>query len=328
MAEFPPGPTMGSMPMTDKPKRWYGRELRGDDIPTAKTPRIPYVVKPLLIKGESLLIHGPQQCGKSTLTWNMARAIGAGDRFLGLETAKGNVLYIETDVQQETALPRLQGLGAMPGVTFHFMPGAINLLNPHPAMLETLQWYQRNLEPSVVIFNTLRKIYSGDSKDDEIPTKVMEAVRHIFPGASQVFNHHDVKRRFGDKGQEVGSQEEAFAGSKAWLNDIGCALHILPEPEPVGEEPRASRMWHNKNQAGKCLPPIKLFLPDGSNISVEWPGSWIEERLREGFIWAVKAGQPASEFDAWMAATWGGAATRYRDMRSKIGLNFPKGLAK
>ncbi len=320
---------MGSMHTIDKPKRWYGRELRGVDIPTAKTPKIPYVIKPLLIKGESLLIHGPQQCGKSTLTWNMARAIGAGQNFLGLDTMKGQVLYVEADVQQETALPRLQVLGEMEGVTFHFLPGSCNLLAPHPALLETLQWYQKTLQPDVVIFNTLRKIYSGDSKDDEVPGKLMSAVRHIFPGAAQVYNHHDVKRRFGDRGELLGSQEESFAGSKAWINDIGGSLHILPEPDIADEgAPKSSRLFHNKNQAGRCLPPFKILLPDGSNVTPEWPSSWIDERCREAFGWALKAGQGAAEFDSYMASRWGGPPTRYRDLRGRMRLFFPKGAAK
>lgn len=309
-----------------RPKKLYGQELRGLDIPTASVPKVPYVVQPLLIKGESLLIHGPQQCGKSTLSWNLARCIGTGQRFYGLEVEQGSVLYIETDVKMATALPRLKRIGAMPGVTFHFAP-TINLLNPHPALVETFQYYQREVQPSVVIFNTLRKIYSGDSKDDETPKKLLDAVQHFFPQASSVFNHHDVKKKFSEKGQEVGAQEEGFAGSKAWLNDIGGSIHILPEAEVDGE-PKRSRVFHNKNQAGLTLPPFHIVLQDGGNMMIDWPASYVQEQLNLQFPHALRVGQGAAEFDAWMAETWGGVSTRYRDMRSKMGLHFPKGGVK
>lgn len=317
---------MEGMSVILKPKRWYGREVDGVDIPTLKLPAAPYIVKPLLLRGESLLIHGPQQCGKSTFTWNMAKAIGAGEKFLGLDTTKGQVLYLETDVQLETALPRLQTLGAMPGVTFHFLP-TCNLLAPHPALLETLQYYQRALKPDVVVINTLRKSYSGDSKDDEIPTKVLGALRGYFPQAAFCLNHHDTKRKFTDKGLEVGAQEEAFAGSKAWLNDIASSIHILPE-QTDDDGPAVSRVLHNKNQAGLTLKPFKILLPDGGNLGVEWPGSYLEARVKAEFPAALAAGEAGAEFDARMAKELGGPWTRYRDLRAKLGLSFPKVRAK
>lgn len=308
------------------PKKWYGRGVSGVDIPTHKITVTPYIIKPLLIRGETLLIHGPQQCGKSTFSWNMAKAIGAGDKFLGLDTIRGSVLYLEMDVQLETALPRLQVIGAMPGVTFHFLP-TCNLLAPHPALVETLRHYQVEVKPDVVIVNTLRKAYSGDSKDDEIPQKVIQAVKAFFPQAAAVFNHHDTKRKWTDKGLEVGAQEESFAGSKAWLNDIASSVHILPE-QTDEDGPAISRVLHNKNQAGLTLKPFKIILPDGGNLGVEWPSSFMDARIKGAFPDALKAGESGMDFDARLATELRCPSTRIRDHRQKMGLLFPKGAAK
>lgn len=206
----------------------------------------PFLVEPFIPRGGVVLLHGKYSTGKSPLTWELARCVGAGVPWLGHRVVQARVLYIEFDTPKILMKQRLAGTPAAPDVWWAFLPAYSS-----PGVLAGGQM----VSPELVIVNTLRKCYFGSDIDSQTPSRVYSLYQTCFPNAALVFVHHDRKdyRGAGAPGRE----DEDFAGSQAWINDAQVALHVRRLNDT------AYRVKHTKSQVSALQPPFDFRLTHG-----------------------------------------------------------------
>jgi hypothetical protein len=109
-------------------------------------------------------------------------------------------------------------------LTFH-SERPFNILAAPSDVMDRLHTLQQDLNPSFVIVDTLRKCYSGDEKDGDLPKSVYALWEFLFPNAFILFVHHDKKSQLVE-GREIVGGDESFSGHQAWINDVVVAYHL------------------------------------------------------------------------------------------------------
>lgn len=235
-------------------------------------PEQPFTVDPIIPRPGITLLHGKTGRGKTPFTWELARCGATGTSFFGMSTTAGHVLYIEVDTPMAAVRARMEPVPTAPDVHFIFSrpfdilsPTHVGTVVLRKALLQVPQ------PPTLVIVNTLRKVYFGEEKDGAIPSQVYDKLLEWFPGAAVVVVHHDKKDQIVRKGDKAADSREAFSGHQAWLNDAQSSLHLcLREPEQDDDETVLRlALRHTKNQVGPQRPQLNLRLDDGWRWSVD-----------------------------------------------------------
>lgn len=278
-----------------------------DDLLAEPREAVPFLVDPYIPRGGNILFYGKTSIGKSPLTWELARCVGAGTPFFGHQTQKGRVLYLEVDTPKMLVRERLRDAGLLTAenVTWAFA-GAFNILNSKDPAVAGLKAAQAAIAPDLVIINTLRKVYAGDDINSDVPKRVYREFAAIFPQAARNFVHHERKTKGGLDDAQIDERED-FAGSAAWLNDAQVGLQLLGDPKPkdaaAGE--LYVRLAHGKSQVSERLKPIHLILRDGAH----WTVHQDEERARLVSIWHKTDGSNEAKRKAIMSETGMSRAT-------------------
>lgn len=72
---------------------------------------LPWLTDGLMILGGLGILAGPSKAGKSTITRQLAQAVANGGEWLGRKTAKGTVLYLALEEQEQMLAYQLKKLG-------------------------------------------------------------------------------------------------------------------------------------------------------------------------------------------------------------------------
>jgi len=177
------------------------RILTGDEYLALPRSRQRFLIEPLLPESGALLVYGAPKTGKSYAVLQMLTCLASGIPWLGFPThpANGPIVYIQLDTPRGTWLSRVDKLVKA--------GHPVNLL--HQADRETLETFPFDIldpshfhllkstldtiNPSVVVFDTLRECHSGESNDDTSMRNVVgELVKATFPSAL-ILVHHDRK---------------------------------------------------------------------------------------------------------------------------------------
>ena len=212
-----------------------------------------FAIKPYVPTGGVTLLYGKTRIGKSPLTWEMARCVAAGEPFFGYPVSKGRVLYLDLDTSPALVQQRLGLIDTPPDNFYIDFPGVRNIF--HATTQDHLKGLQTEVQPILVILNTLRKLYSGDEKDASLPSRIYSLLQGIFGPAGIVVVHHD--RKSPTEKDASGDPDEAFSGHMAWLNDCQVGLHLVPAGGPV---PGLLRLYHSKSQVSAQEKPLTLQL--------------------------------------------------------------------
>ena len=202
--------------------------------------QVEWVIKPLLPKGGTVFFHGGTSVGKSPFTWALATSVSEGIPFCGYPVnTPGVVLYIELDTPANLIHPRLRLLKVQPGAMWlecHYgRPIDICGLGDDSKLGERFRRLNEELNPVLVVVNTLRKAHTEDDKDSSTPSRVYGAWREYFPHACHLFAHHDRKTPT-DKKANI-NEDQMFSGSQHWADDATTALHIKRMKAGVGHDP-------------------------------------------------------------------------------------------
>ena len=220
---------------------------------------IPFLIEPYIPEGGIILLYGKTRLGKSPLTWEIARCVGSGEPFFDRPVNPGTVLYLELDASRRLVQPRLELLTPSANVWFEFLSPCHIVSSP---LQLNLRMWQAELEPKLVIVNTLRGIHQGEERDASLPLRIYQTFQAIFKGAAILFVHHD-KKSSGIPG-DTSDPDEAFSGHMAWLNHCQTGLHLRRQG---GKEAGLLRLEHTKSQVSQEAPPITLQLDaDGSHL--------------------------------------------------------------
>ena len=221
----------------------------------------PFLVKPYVPREGIVLLHGKYSTGKSPLTWELARCVGEGLSFFGHETAQGRVVYIDVDTPRSLIKSRIQGIPAAHNVWWAF-PGAFP---PSNVLVE----YANYVNPNLVIINTLRKVHQGTDIESSSASAVYGRFQRLFPAAALLFVHHD--RKDSTHPNAKVNDDEAFAGTMAWINDAQSAVHI-------SRHGAAFAVKHTKSQVSELAPSFTFQLDAAGHVV-----ALLKERL--GTFW-------------------------------------------
>lgn len=185
-----------------------------------------FLVEPVMLRGGIVLVHGKRGIGKSHFALTVAACIGERGALFGRYPTHdiGPVVYVQADVPPwltQQRVRRAQKIYKLGNIHFFFPTffNIVTLTESHPLVQEI-----RELNPSLVIWDTLRKIHRGSSNEDDIPSLIYGTARNLFQEATHMFVHHD-KKTIAE--QEKLDEEEEFRGSGAWIDDAHTGLHLV-----------------------------------------------------------------------------------------------------
>lgn len=185
-----------------------------------------FLVEPIILRGGINLLHGKRGIGKSHFAMTLAACISEQGALFGKYPTHplGPVVYVQADVPPwltQGRLRRAQTIYPFKNVLFYF-PTSFNLaaMNHQTPLVQEVQSHN----PSLVIWDTLRKIHRGNSNDDDVPSMIYGLARDLFPKAAHLFIHHD-KKTIVDQDQL--DKEEEFRGSGAWIDDAHTGMHLV-----------------------------------------------------------------------------------------------------
>lgn len=160
----------------------------------------PWLIQPLIPVGGLVCLHGHAKTRKSFLAVQLARDLATGRAFLGFPTRQSKVLYIQLDTPRSLWQLRFQALAETPD----FLPAcdAGNLWladtehTPHPFHIllpQVQQWLRQQIDliqPDLVIFDVIRKLFKGNDNDSDIIEEVLAMLKHVCrPAAALVIAH-------------------------------------------------------------------------------------------------------------------------------------------
>ena len=241
---------------------------------TADLPDEVYLVEPLIPAGGLVMLHGKRGLGKTQFCMTLSHAIVNGLPLFGrLPTAKGTVLFIQVDMTLMIARARLErifGDFSTKGMYFWLEPYMdIMGLSKHHPLVEAVE----QIQPSLIIWDTLRKIHHMKENQSETAQAVYSMVKRYLPGPTHLFVHHDKKTQI-DKDGEL-DPEEAFRGTGDWLDSIDTSMQLLDTPaghgalrlnihkcRTMGEEDRP-------NLDIKMDTETLLLVPNGTSVKID-----------------------------------------------------------
>lgn len=186
-----------------------------------------FLVEPFLPRGGIALMYAKRGVGKTHFALTFATClVGGGTLFGRYRTRQGPVVVVQADMGAPIQQQRVRVVRRsydLKGLYFAF-PDFLNLpdLGPDDSLVHLI----KSVEPECVIWDTLRQIHRMDMNSDETPAWVYGTAKHLFPGVTHLFIHHD-KKTIAD--QENLDPEESFRGSGAWLDhaDVGLKLRAV-----------------------------------------------------------------------------------------------------
>lgn len=234
-----------------------------DELAKKQYSKVQFLIDPYIPRNSIIFLWAKSSVGKSPLGWAMASAVGAGTNFFGLPVTNGRVLYIEVDTPEEVVVPlRLKHLPPVSNVWWMFCQ-PLGLPSIDKEVEDTLKEAQADIQPDLVILNTLRKLHAMDDKDSKTPTAVYSYFQHIFPQAALLFVHHEKKESQDPRALKL--EGESFSGSRHWIDDAQVGLHL---EKYSGKGMCNLRLHMRKSQVSELVRPLPLYLEkDGSNIS-------------------------------------------------------------
>ena len=210
---------------------------------------ISFICDPLIPAQGVTFLHGPKGIGKSPFIWSLARAVASGRHFLGMPCTQGCVLTIEVDSPKAIVVPRLKQIKDLPDDMYVLWAHQFNIMSPADPVRQHMIRANQDINPKLVILNTLRKAHPADDKESAVPSLFYRQFELIFPDAARMVVHHDKKL------SEGGLAEQAHSGSEAWRNDAQSVIHL----ERAGGRGKLA-LVHTGSQVSELLERTMLHL--------------------------------------------------------------------
>lgn len=189
-----------------------------------KFPPIQWLAKDLIPVGMMGAITGESNCYKSFLTLALAQAIATGEPFLGkFEIERpGKVLIVDEENSRRIIEKRFKDMGVEGHENIVFLSRCGVQLD-RSDHLESLKRVIDDINPALVVLDSLVRFHGKDENSASEMKNVMEAMRKLTTEErSVVFIHHHKKEQAG--GRSSGSN--SVRGSTDIFNALDCHLGI------------------------------------------------------------------------------------------------------
>jgi hypothetical protein len=195
-------------------------------------PAIDWDVEPLIAHGNRVVVYGEFGCGKSWALLDLAIHLALGQAWLDRYTVPQprSVLYLDEEMAGRTLRTRLKklanGLGLPDSASIPLWLGShlgVKLTAPSAieSLLSTLK--ARDIDPDVIIVETLRRVIGGSENEAEDVGRMWEAAEPLLKAdKTLILSHH--MRKPGPNG--AGSTRHKASGSTDILAgaDAGFAV--------------------------------------------------------------------------------------------------------
>ena len=151
--------------------------------------------------------------GKTILSISVADAVTKGMPFLGLETTKMPVVYVDFENSLPTLIERIKRIDASNVLFWH----PTNEIKPPRLDSKEYELYKKLPEGSLLVFDTLRASQSRDENDSQHMAMIMQRLKELRDcGYTILILHHTSK-----------SSDRVYKGSTAIFDlcDHNLSLH-------------------------------------------------------------------------------------------------------
>ena len=172
---------------------------------------IEWLIDKVLPKQAISLLFGKGGIGKTWLALQLSRAIAEGMPFLGFDSQKTTVVYINFEDPLSVLKKRLETIGTSPDFYIWHLSH-----DPSPPKLDSRRWelYKKLPQESLLIFVTLRAAHGGDENSSLDMAKIMERLKELRElGYTILLLHHTPK-----------SSSQIYKGSTAIVDLVDHAL--------------------------------------------------------------------------------------------------------
>lgn len=172
-------------------------------------PLKPALIEGVLRKGGVMMLGGASKAGKTFMLMQLAVAIASGTEWLGMQTMRGRVLYIDLEVDEAESDNRLISVIKHSGLDDEQLENAvagIDVVNLR-GIITGMEWLLRELpkmtygrQYEVIILDPSYKVIDGDenlAKDVHAFTNNVDKLAKQM-GASVIYCHHHSKGAKGD----------------------------------------------------------------------------------------------------------------------------------
>lgn len=201
-------------------------QLAGHVFPTPA-----YLVEPMIPQGGLAILHGKPGVGKTNLIMALAQAVNSGGLFLNKwSTRQGPVVVIQADmtgqIQQDRLMRVIHNVNISNTYWVIEEDGSTPYLNIQNMtfMQKELVAAIREINPLLIIWDTLRKIHSLPENNSETPITVFRHAHEILPSATHLFVHHNRKESRDPEATE--DADEAFMGNQQWKGAVDATLSL------------------------------------------------------------------------------------------------------
>lgn len=205
---------------------WTSADLVAHTFPTPA-----YLVDPVIPQGGIALLHGKPGAGKTQFIITLAQAINSGTPFLNRwSTRQGAVVVIQADMTGQIQQNRIahaitsvnlsqtywaaEADGSIPNINIQ----TLTITDPH--LVERI----REIDPVLIVWDTLRKIHHLAENDSESAVLVYNAARLIHPTATHLFVHHDKKASRNP--DALNTEDEDFMGNQQWKGAADATISL------------------------------------------------------------------------------------------------------
>jgi len=234
------------------------------DISPPEGPR-PYIVDGVLFRGFAGALYGDGGSAKSTLMMHMGQCVARGEKWLGFNTVKTNVLYLDFELDEEEQSRRAYDVAAGRGYTkppagFFYLSGAGY---PTREVFAYVLTVCKEHDIGMVIVDSLGYALEGDAEASRDVLRFFREVEGSFrrEGISLLIVDHQSKNG--------NYQDKTMFGSVYKTNSTRSVLQA--EPVEHGEDYINLMVRHKKINFGPKLSPfgIRVTFNDDKTVVEE-----------------------------------------------------------
>lgn len=258
----------------------------------------PELIEGVLREGHKMILTGDSKVGKTTILTELCAAITTGGKWLGMQCKKGNILYLNLEVDRKdfdikaADICRKSGLSKIPE-GFRIIPlrGSAEVLEKMlPRIIATV----KKGEYAAIIIDPIYKVMGGDENSAEIIGKFCNQLDKIAnaTGCAVIYAHHHTKGgQIGKKASDRGSGSGVFGRDADAILDIldvaeyGSISGLEAYKESSTSKPLVMefvlRSFADKPQLGMWF-DYPLHIPDASGIIVHSINAKEKEQSQRG----------------------------------------------
>jgi LmbE family N-acetylglucosaminyl deacetylase len=218
------------------------RLITAEDFLASREENPPWIMRPFLMRGSSLMLYGRQGIGKSSLVIQLAYSFISGKPWLGFPIDEtGPVIYLPFDMAVEETR-RLIERAESEGMDFRgqlYIPvpeqNGGDQIAPFDIYKQEkeLEDLVRQIQPVAVILDTADDGYEAPKHKSvtEVAREVVKMYRRACGRAAFVFIRHQRKKPAWKGEKEEEDDPDAFSGPKEWEAVASSSLQFLYTPK-------------------------------------------------------------------------------------------------